>query len=209
MEKPGRVPSTEPVPSRADLGASDPAQEDIALLAQAGQGDDRAFNMLVLAHSGFVHTLALRYLQNAADADDVAQAVFLSLWSAASKWRPDARLRTWLYRVTVNKCIDRARRARRWRWLSGGPSPEDVEATIPDMRAGGAQSVEAASELKRVRHAMASLAPRQRMALLLVAEQELRVAEAAAIMEVSAGAFEQLLVRGRKTLRERLETEDG
>ncbi len=186
----------------------DPASSDAALVARAGAGEDRAFNMLVHAHGGFVHTLALRYLQNRADAEEVAQAVFLSLWNAAPKWRPEARLRTWLYKVTVNKCIDRARRARRWRWLKSGDVADAFEASLPDPAPGAEQSTEQASELARVRRAMADLAPRQRMALMLVAEQELSGAEAAAIMEVSPGAFEQLLVRGRKALRDTLEVDD-
>lgn len=185
----------------------DPASSDAALVVRAGQGEDRAFNMLVHAHGGFVHTLALRYLQNRADAEEVAQAVFLSLWNAAPKWKPNAQLRTWLYKVTVNKCIDRARRARRWSWLKSGDVADAFEATLPDPAPGAEHAIEQAHELAQVRRAMADLAPRQRMALMLVSEQELSGADAAAIMEVSPGAFEQLLVRGRKALREKLEVE--
>ena len=83
-----------------------------------------------------------------------------------------------------------------------------LEATLPDPAPGAEQEIEQAGELARVRRAMTALAPRQRMALMLVAEQELSGADAAAIMEVSPGAFEQLLVRGRKALRDRLESED-
>lgn len=164
--------------------------------------------MLVHAHGGFVHSLALRYLQNRADAEEVAQAVFLSLWNTAPKWRPEAQLRTWLYKVTVNKCIDRARRARRWRWLKSGDAVEAFEATLPDPAPGAETSIEQAGELKRVRLAMSELAPRQRMALLLAAERELPGAQAAASMGISLGAYEQLLVRGRKALRDKLETEN-
>ncbi|MGR3514959.1 MAG: RNA polymerase sigma factor [Paracoccaceae bacterium] len=185
-----------------------PTPSDAALVARAGQGEDRAFNLLVHAHGGFVHTLALRYLQNRADAEEVAQTVFLSLWNAAPNWRPEAQLRTWLYKVTVNKCIDQARRARRWKWFKPGDGVDAFEATLPDPAPEAEHSAVQASELKRVRRAMAGLAPRQRMALMLVAEQELSGAEAAAMMEISPGAFEQLLVRGRKTLRDRLEVED-
>lgn len=212
--KAGPGPSSGHAPSRADglAGLPDeggsPASSDAALVARAGQGEDRAFNMLIHAHGGFVHSLALRYLQNRADAEEVAQAVFLSLWNAAPTWRPEAQLRTWLYKVTVNKCIDRARRARRWSWLKSRDVADAFEATLPDPAPGAEASFEQASELKRVRRAMAGLAPRQRMALILVAEQELSGAEAAAIMAISPGAFEQLLVRGRKALRDKLETED-
>ncbi|MEL6104300.1 MAG: sigma-70 family RNA polymerase sigma factor, partial [Pseudomonadota bacterium] len=189
--------------------ADDPAaSSDAALVAQAGRGEDRAFNTLVRAYAGFVHTLALRYLQNRADAEEVAQAVFLALWVAAPKWRPEAQLRTWLFKVTVNKCIDRARRARRWSWLRSGDMTAAFEATLPDPTPPASEAAEAASELARVRRAMAKLAPRQRMALMLVAEPELSGKDASAIMGVTPGAFEQLLVRGRKALRKVLEMDD-
>lgn len=201
-----------PSPADSLAGSSDeggdPASSDAALVARSGAGEDRAFNMLVHAHGGFVHALALRYLQNRADAEEVAQAVFLALWKAAPKWRPEAQLRTWLFRVTVNKCIDRARRTRRWSWFKSGDVADALEATLPDPAPGADQSLEKVSELARVRKAVAALAPRQRMALMLVAEQEMSGAEAAALMEISPGALEQLLVRGRKALRDKLETED-
>lgn len=184
------------------------APSDAQLVAEAGRGGDRAFNALVHRHGGFVHSLALRYLQNRADAEEVAQAVFLALWTAAPKWRPESALRTWLYKVTVNRCIDRARRAKRWAWLRGGDVAEAFEASVPEPGPDGEQAAVTASELMRVRRAMAALAPRQRMALVLVAEQELPVPDAAAIMEITPGALEQLLVRGRKALRERLEVLD-
>lgn len=177
---------------------------DAALLTQAGTGDQRAFNALVLRHSGFVHTLALRYTQNRSDAEEIAQSVFLTLWRHAAQWQPTAQLRTWLYRVTVNRCIDRARRTRRWQWVRGAP----VLDAVTDEAATGAQRAEDASDLARVRLAMARLAPRQRMALTLVAEEELSGAEAAAAMDISPGALEQLLVRARKRLRMILEEDD-
>lgn len=184
-------------------------ETDAELVRRAGRGEDRAFNALVHRHGGFVHTLALRFLQNRADAEEVAQGVFLALWKAAPGWRPEAALRTWLYRVTVNRCIDRARSRARWGWLRGGGNAGALEAELADSAPDPERSAAEASELARVRRAMMGLAPRQRMALLLVAERELSVPEAAEIMGIGAGACEQLLVRGRKALRERLENGHG
>ncbi|MEL6169643.1 MAG: sigma-70 family RNA polymerase sigma factor [Pseudomonadota bacterium] len=178
---------------------------DGALVARVAAGDERAFNMLIHRHSGFVHALALRYTQSRADADEVAQGVFLSLWRAAARWRETATLRTWLYRVTVNRCIDLARRRRRWQWLTGAPDLDAFADEAPNAN----DQITSASELRAVRQAMAKLPERQRMALVLVAERELSGSEAADAMDITPGALEQLLVRGRKKLRSILENGNG
>ncbi|MFQ6551347.1 RNA polymerase sigma factor [Aestuariibius insulae] len=180
-------------------------EEDDALLSKAGQGDERAFNTLVLRHSSFVHTIALRFTQNAADADEITQSVFWTLWRHAARWsRERARLRTWLYRVTVNRCIDHGRGKGRWRRLFRGGSP-DVEPADPAPTAEARHG--AKDDLSRVQAALLTLAPRQRMALFLVAYEGLSGADAAEAMGTSPGAVEQLLARARKRLRELTEGE--
>ena len=94
----------------ADEGSARDA--DAALLAGAVAGDQRAWRHVSDAHLDPVYGLARRMLRDAAEAEDVAQEAFLRLWQAAPRWRPEARIGTWLYRVTHNLCIDRLRRRR-------------------------------------------------------------------------------------------------
>lgn len=175
----------------------EPESEDDRLLFAAGQGDERAFNRLVFAHGPRVRAIARRYLGNSADAEDVAQEVFWRIWRNAGRWRlGKARFSTFLYRVTVNLCIDSARRRGRFR-----ASLEEA-GDVPDSGASAEDEIAERQTLRTMRSVIATLPDRQRMALILSVQQELASREIAAAMNISEGAVEQLLVRARRTLRE-------
>jgi RNA polymerase sigma-70 factor (ECF subfamily) len=174
-----------------------PETEDDRLIVAAGQGDERAFNRLVAAHAPRVHAVARRYLASNADAEDVAQEVFWRVWRSASSWRPGgAQFSTFLYRVTVNICIDRARRRRR-------NVPVEEADEIADAGASAEGSLADRQILGAMRKAIAALPERQRIAIILSVQQQLATREIAAAMKISEGAVEQLLVRARRSLKER------
>ncbi len=177
-------------------GPDDPVQTDAALLARVGTGDSRACRILVDAHLGRISAFAWRMLGDAGEAEDVAQEAFLRLWRQAAGWRADARIGTWLHRVTYNLCVDRLRRVR--------PSATTELADIPDP-AGSAFADRHRGQIARtVEKVLADLPERQRAAITLVHYQELGNIEAATILRVSVEALESLLARGRRSLRDRL-----
>jgi RNA polymerase sigma-70 factor (ECF subfamily) len=175
------------------------SDDDDALMSRAAAGDRRAFSLLVIRHAERVRAVALRFTGNAADADDVAQATFLAAWRDLPNWqRGRAQFGTWLYRVAVNRCIDLARRRRVRSWLS-----LDAVAEPADERVSAADVAVHQSELAAVRRDIRALPDKQRAALLLAVQAEKSMAEIAEALGVSAGAAEQLLVRARRSLRER------
>lgn len=177
-----------------DAPAVDP---DLELVQRAGRGEGAACAALVDRHLTRVHAVALRILGNRADAEEVAQDVFLRVWRHAAEWRPGPALfSTWLHRVAVNLCRDRLRRRRETDLEAAGDPPSDDPA--PDA---GLQSQAVSS---RVAAAMAVLPERQRMAITLCYYQEMSNIEAASVMELSVEAVESLLARGRRRLGELL-----
>ena len=84
---------------------------DEDLMARTAAGSEPAFRALAARHVPTMLRLAQRLLRNSADAEDVVQDALVRIWTHAPGWRPTAALRTWLYRVVVNLCIDRSRRA--------------------------------------------------------------------------------------------------
>ncbi|WGF90662.1 RNA polymerase sigma factor [Marinivivus vitaminiproducens] len=175
--------------------AASPADE--ALMAKVGRGDADAFAVLSARHLARTLALAQRMLGTRGDAEDVAQDVFLRVWTHAPRWRQDgARFTTWLYRVTVNLCLDRKRR----------PVPAHLdEAPEPaDHRVDTEADMERRQTADLVADALAHLPERQRAALALCYDAGLGNVEAAAVLDISIGALESLLVRGRRALRERL-----
>src|SRR5512147_367541 len=86
---------------------------DADLVRSAGAGDAQAASALVRRHLPKMVGLARRMLGDAAEAEDVAQDVFLRVWREAPRWRPGAaKFETWMHRVALNLCYDRLRRRR-------------------------------------------------------------------------------------------------
>jgi RNA polymerase sigma-70 factor (ECF subfamily) len=182
----------------------DGAGPDEILMTRVGQGDQPAFQVLVQRHLQRSLDLARRMTASASDAEEVAQEAFLRVWTTASRWRPEgAAFRTWLYRIVVNLCLDRARR-KPFAPLEDAGDPRDPS---PDALA----RLERAETKRRVGAAIELLPEhqqRQRAALVLSYFNGLSNAEAAQVLGVSVSGLEALLVRARRALRGRLADEE-
>ena len=169
---------------------------DEALMLRAGAGDRAACEKLVERHLGRIVTFARRTLANKGDAEDVAQEVFLRVWSAAPRWKVgSARFTTWLYRVALNVCLDRAKRRE--------AIPDDL-SELADPRPDPSVVLDASEVARRVSAALAGLPEGQRIAVTLCVYQERPHGEAAEIMKLSLAALESLLARGRRAMRAKL-----
>jgi RNA polymerase sigma-70 factor (ECF subfamily) len=140
-------------------------------------------------------SLARRMLNDATEAEDVGQEVFLRVWREAPKWRPGgAKFETWMHRVALNLCYDRLRRRRERNDPEAGvavpdPAPLASEARLSQQRSA------------RVHEALSRLPERQRAAIALVHFQEFTNIAAAETLEISVEALESLLARGRRALK--------
>lgn len=174
-------------------GASD---ED--LMAAVAAGERHALGVLYDRHAERVHSVAWRYLGNPADAADATQAVFLGLIDGARHFRPEARFTTWLYRVTVNRCLT----LRTTAYARRRTTLDDAQmAQLPDL-AGSIENRADERELRdRVRAALDRLPERQRMAIVLSRYEGLSYEEIAQALECSIPSVESLIFRAREALR--------
>lgn len=173
------------------------AAEDAALLASYGAGDLAAARVLADRHLGRVLHFARRLLGDAAEAEDVAQEAMLRLWQQAPRWRDgEARVSTWLYRVTANLCTDRLRRRRM--------VALDAAAEPADPAPGALAALMAADRAAALEAALAHLPPRQRQAVVLRHLEGLGNPEIAQVMDIGVEAVESLIARGRRALTARL-----
>lgn len=174
--------------------AADGTDPDDALLAGVGRGDPSAVRALLDRRLPRILALARRLLNDAGEAEDVAQETFLRAWKQARDWKPGgARFDTWLHRVALNLCYDRLRRRRE---LVTEAPPEQIDpGPAPDAGLMGAELS------RRIEAALAALPPRQREAIVLCHHQGLGNIEAAGLMEISVEALESLLSRGRRALK--------
>ncbi|HET6619630.1 MAG TPA: RNA polymerase sigma factor [Dongiaceae bacterium] len=170
---------------------------DAELLRAVAGGDRAAFDRLSRRHLDRAYGVALRMTGSRADAEDVVQDVFLRLWLKPEAWRPgQAQFSTWLYRVVVNRCLDLKRRPKGTE-LDAIEEPQDPDSNAEDglMQAERGRALESA---------VALLPERQRAAIVLTYTAGLRNAEAASAMDISVKAFEALLVRAKRELRDHL-----
>ena len=184
--------------SPAAASQSEARRADQELMDRVAQGDAQAFQQLVDAGIDRVVAVARRMLGDEAEAEDIAQEVFLRLWRQAEKWDGGrAQVSTWLYRVTVNSCIDRLRSRR-----------EETVEELPEVRGEATQHhrLEETDLQEYVDHAMQKLPERQRLALVLFHYENLSMSEVADTMDVSVEAIESLLARGRRTLKQSLKS---
>lgn len=174
---------------------------DDELMRRAGRGDRQAFARLVERHMPRAVALATRVAGSRSDAEEIVQEAFLRTWLKAPDWRDEAlpggaRFTTWFTRVLVNLCIDRRRRP--------VLAPLEAAGDIPGTEADGFQALARSEADARVTAAVAALPARQRAALTLCHWDGMSNIDAAAILGLSVGALESLLVRARRSLRSAL-----
>ncbi len=189
----GRRDST----SAAHVGVADP---DAGLVARVAIGDADAAQRLVERHLSKMVAVGMRMLGDEAEAEDVAQEVFLRVWRHAGDWKPGrAKFETWMHRVAINLCYDRLRRVREV-VTDSPPETADESPSAFDRVHGGDVAI-------RVQAALEKLPPRQRAAVTLCHYLVLSNIEAAAVLEVSVEAIESLLARARRALKSALAPE--
>jgi RNA polymerase sigma-70 factor (ECF subfamily) len=163
---------------------------DRALLAAHADGDPQAFDELVRRHRQRMWAVALRTLGDPEEAADAVQDACVSAFRAAGSFRGDAKVTTWLHRIVVNACLDRARRRAVRPTV---PLPEQPPADPRDRMA------ERETQLE-VQRALADLPEEQRLAIVLVDLQGMSVEEAASILGVPGGTVKSRCFRGRARL---------
>ncbi len=171
-------------------GERDGDGDDRALLAAHVAGDPHAFDALIRKHQQRLWAVALRTLRDREDAADALQEACLSAYRAAASYRGEARVTTWLHRIVVNACLDRARRQAARPTV---PLPEQPTADPRDRLAEHETSLEVTEALHR-------LPEEQRLALVLVELQGLSVQEAAGVLGVPEGTVKSRCFRARARL---------
>ena len=175
--------------------------EDKGLIERCIAGDARAQRTFIERHKGFVYRVALKVTAERHTAEDLAQEAFIKILDRLDSFRGDKPVETWLYRVTVNHCLDYLRRnpaKRRHLPLESAPeAPTDDEAS--------AESALLASELQSaVAAALATLPEKYRIVYLLHHWEDQTYEEIAQAEHTSVSAIKMRFARGRIMLVEKL-----
>jgi len=177
-------------------------------IARLKQGDRNAYGELLLQYSDKAYNTALGLLQNKEDAEDITQEVFTEVFQSVHKFRGQARLSTWIYRITVTKSLElirsRTRNKRSGIILSlfGKEHLINVTADEPFYHPG--ISLENKEMSAVLFNAIRRLPLNQRTAFTLNKIENLSYSELAEVMDVSVSSVESLLFRAKQKLRELL-----
>lgn len=179
--------------------------QDIAWMDRVKQGDMEALRELIEAHQGRVIGTVARMLGDDADAEDIAQQVFIRVWNSAARYEPSAKFTTWLFTITRNLVFNEVRRRRRHPTASLEREEDDRPFQAEDTNAKSPSAVLLDTEMQTaIQTAIDSLPEVQRMAVILRRYQDVSYEEIATILKLSVPAVKSVLFRARIELRERL-----
>ncbi len=188
----------------ATEAAPDARRQDAALLARLRRGDPDAFEHLVRLHQDRLYDFCVRMVGDREEAHDLVQEIFVSVHQNVRRFREDAKLSTWLFRITKNHCINRLKYLKR---RGRGRSEEYDEASALFSEGGGTvpgpdAALEAARERARVQWAISQLDPDARMLVALRDIEGLSYEEIIDITELPEGTVKSRLHRAREKLAE-------
>jgi RNA polymerase sigma-70 factor (ECF subfamily) len=167
--------------------------DDHGLLAACRAGSRAAFGVLVERHRRQVYRLCYRFAGTHEDAADLSQEVFLRAYRAVARFRGDSSVSTWLHRIGVNVCLNRAASRR---------PPQVPLEHIPELAAPAPDPASSLAASERA--AIAALPEKQRATVILRVYQELSHREIAEALGTTEGAAKANLFHALRSLRRRL-----
>ena len=174
--------------------------DDRVLVAAFQAGSTAAFDVIVTRHQRAVYQVCYRFMHNHEDAADLAQDVFVRAYKGLSRFKGDAALSTWLYRVAVNTCLNRLALKK--------PVMEPIDAA-PRIEMRGEHPDAALmrdEDAVRVRNAIRKLPPKQRATLVLRMYREMPHEEIAGVLGSTVGAVKANFFHALANLRKLLAT---
>jgi len=176
--------------------------------------NENQFKLIYDEYKQLVYNLALHYTQQVNDAQDITQEVFIKVYQHYEKHDPStASMKTWIYRITINHCLDflRTKRTKKrfgfitslFRSDTNEPLSEAIHFNHPGIKA------EDKEEMKQLFALINELPENQRTALILTRIEDRPQREVAEIMNTTVKAVEALLQRAKQTLAKKLKDSEG
>jgi RNA polymerase sigma-70 factor (ECF subfamily) len=174
------------------------------LVEQLQQGDESAYKKLVDDYQVMVYNTALGIVQNAEDADDITQEVFIQVFRSVSSFKGDSKISTWLYRITLSKALDHEKKMKRKKRFGFVQSLFGINDEVDNQQAGfdhpGVQ-MEKKESADALFKALRQIPDKQRIAFTLHKLEGQTYQEVAEIMNTTVFAVESLMSRAKTNLK--------
>jgi RNA polymerase sigma-70 factor, ECF subfamily len=177
---------------------------DTDLISRAAGGDPSAFQVLVERHRAMVYRVAYQFAGNHHDAEDIAQDVFIKVYRSLDRFRQDAQLTSWMYRIVMNACIDHRRRHRPGVAAPFGEEAQQKMLNTPEDRP-GPEDRAYAGELGQVLESEIGRLPNgQRVVFIMRHHQGMKLCEIADALGLAEGTVKRQLHAAVHRLRQAL-----
>lgn len=163
------------------------------------------FEAIYQSHKNMVYNLALQYVQNIEDAEEITQDVFLSVFEKSKFFREEATMKTWIYRITINKSLDHIKartRKKRFAFITSifkSTEEGETQIEIPYLNHPGID-FENQEQFDILFTCINQLPDNQKTAIILLKIEQKSQAETAEIMDITVKAVESLLQRAKSNL---------
>jgi RNA polymerase sigma-70 factor, ECF subfamily len=184
--------------------------EEYALVASLRDGEESAYEALIVQYQQPVYNLVCRLMNDQSDAADVVQEFFLKVFRSIRSFRGNSSLKTWIYRITVNEAHNHRRWFSRHQRQEVSLGREDGVQSYDEVFADPGRSpfdYTADGETRAlVEQALVELNPKFRAAVVLRDIEDLSYEEIAEVLDISLGTVKSRILRGREALRKILES---
>lgn len=179
------------------------------LIQKLAEKSESAFKELVNTYQKLVVNTCYSVVQNQHDAEDVAQEVFIEVFRSVQNFRADAKISTWLYRISINRSLNFIRDNKKFKWLqSFGDAVQNRLGELTNIRTSHTDqpeySLENNQRIALLHEAINQLPENQKVAFTLSKYEDLSYQEIAEVMELSISSVESLLHRAKKNLQKKL-----
>ena len=177
---------------------------DTDLISRAAGGDPSAFQALVERHRSMVYRIAYQFAGNHHDAEDIAQDVFIKVYRSLDRFRQDAQLTSWMYRIVMNACIDHRRRHRPGVAAPFGEEAEQRMLNTPEERPGPEERAYAGEIGRVLEEEIGRLPNGQRVVFVMRHHQGMKLCEIAEALGLAEGTVKRQLHAAVHRLRQSL-----
>jgi RNA polymerase sigma-70 factor (ECF subfamily) len=187
----------------------EPSKSDVAdLVRRAQEGDEEAFGEIVMMFQQRVYSVAYRFVQNADEAQDLAQQAWIKAWSRLKGFKGKSGFFTWMYRVVSSVCLDYLRKKKRLaeqQLLDGMEPARDSGAELAaSVTSRPDHELERLEIRKQFAEALNTLSPEHRMALMMREVDGCSYDEIAKVMKCRKGTVMSRIYYARKNIQEQL-----
>lgn len=176
---------------------------DLQLIRKCKRGHEPSFALLLQRYRGAVYGLCYRMTRHPEDARDLAQEIFIKVFSLLDRFDESYAFSSWLFKIATNHCIDYLRR-NRLRFMSlesfATPDGEEMQLQLPDHSAPPDRLLERQEAMERLDEVIALLPPHYRLIILLRHDQQLAYEEIAQILELPLGTVKARIHRARNMI---------